>query len=82
VAAPSRGGSRGGTLFVGIDNYPLLPNVCGFDGGSPYTLTLAAADARRLAHAVSQSRLYRNHETTLLVDKERTATIFAQQSQG
>lgn len=36
----------------------------------PLRLTLAAADARRLAHAVGQSRLYKSKETTVLVDQE------------
>jgi hypothetical protein len=57
-------------LFVGIDTYPLLPSVCGSDGRSPCDLALAAADAKRLAHAVGQSRLYKSKETTVLVDKE------------
>ena len=70
---PSRQGRGIGKLwglFVGIDRYPLLPNTCGSDGRSPCDLTLAAADATRLAHAVGQSRLYKSKETTVLVDQE------------
>jgi Caspase domain len=67
---PGRGPGKLWGLFVGIDSYPLLPNTCGSDGRSPCDLTLAAADARRLAHAVGQSRLYKSKETTVLVDKE------------
>jgi hypothetical protein len=70
---PSRAGRGAGKLwglFVGIDSYPLLPNACGSDGRSPCDLTLAAADARRLVHAVGQSRLYKSKETTVLVDRE------------
>jgi hypothetical protein len=67
---PARASGKLWGLFVGIDSYPLLPNACGSDGRSPCDLTLAAADARRLAHAVGQSRLYKSKETTVLVDKE------------
>jgi len=70
LSRPGHGAGKLWGLFVGIDSYPLLPNVCGLDGRSPCTLTLAAADARRLAHAVGQSRLYRDHETALLIDKD------------
>jgi tetratricopeptide (TPR) repeat protein len=70
---PSHAGRGSGKLwglFVGIDRYPLLPSTCGADGRSPCDLTLAAADARRLAHAVGQSRLYKSKQTTVLVDNE------------
>jgi len=68
---PSRLGRGAGKLwglFVGIDRYPLLPNACGSDGRSPCDLTLAAADARRLANAVGQSRLYKSKDSTVLID--------------
>jgi len=67
---PAHGSGKLWSLFVGIDRYPLLPNACGSGGGSPCDLTLAVADARRLAHAIGQSRLYKNKETTVLVDQE------------
>ena len=80
-AGPSRPGRGVGKLwglFVGVDRYPLLPNACGSDGRSPCDLTLAVADAKRLAHAVGQSRLYKTKEITVLVDQEASrSTVLA-----
>src|SRR5262249_40079779 len=70
---PSRPGRGVGALWglvVWIGQYSLLPNACGSDGRSPCELTLAVADAKRLAHAVGQSRLYKTKESTTLVDEE------------
>lgn len=57
-------------LFVGIDKYPGLGNLCGDNGQSSCELHLAVADANRLARAVGQSRLYQAVQSTVLADEK------------
>ena len=67
------------SLFVGIDKYPLIGNLCGRDGRSSCELQFAGADATRLARAIGQSPLYQGIQSTVLLDQNATqAAVLAE----
>ncbi len=81
VAQPAGARKPSGRLFVlavGIDKYPEIKS-CGNGGIEPCNLAYAVSDAKRVAAAAGQSRLYTRIETKVLSDAQANkAAILAE----